>query len=69
MTATWVSYLAVLAAALAAASAALVVKLVGQVAKLRRRIADLDPYDTGLDLAWEDEETDQTSWAFRSNQG
>ncbi len=62
MTATWASYLAVLAAALAAATAALVVLLVGQVAELRRRVAALDPYETGLDLAWQDEETDRTSW-------
>lgn len=63
MTATWASYLAVLGAALAAATAALVTLLVGQVAELRRRVAALDPYETGLDLAWEDEETDRTSWA------
>jgi len=61
MTATWASYLAALAAVLAAATAALVVLLVGQVGELRRGVAALDPYETGL--AWEAEETDRRSWA------
>jgi hypothetical protein len=48
MTATWASYLSVLAAALAAATAALVVLLVGQVAELRRRVAALEPHETAI---------------------
>ncbi len=48
MTAASASYLAGGAAALAAAFAAVVVLLVGQVAELRRRVAALDPYETGV---------------------
>ena len=43
MTATWASYLAEGAPALAA-----VVALAGQVAELRRRVAALEPHETGI---------------------
>ena len=52
MTAVWASHLAAGAAALAAAFAAVVV-LVGQVAELRRRVAALDPYETGVSEMFE----------------
>jgi len=57
MTATWVSYLAADAAALAGALAAVVTLLTGQRAQLRRRAAALEPHETGIseliDSGWE----------------
>ena len=44
MTATWASYLAEGAPALAA----VVALQAGQVAELRRRVAALEPHDTGI---------------------
>ncbi len=53
MNATWASYLAVGAAALAAALAGVVVLLVGQVADLHHRVGALERQETGISEVFE----------------